>query len=257
MRKQVYITLAVMILSSAALAQPAKPKSFVINGQLLDDEVLCTAALVIGTGASAQQTDLSRISARTVTLISQARHKDYKKSVFNFQYGRRGDQNLARQPSVDEPPETRRLGELSSPLGDYEVRSPRRTHVASTLRASYDIRYGGISLQGEPDWLDIPQLSGTQSVVKDMGELSWAEVRDVPVLPASPQPYAGGHAYSFRRGVIQVSPEGVVVKAVPGHMYVLHVKDQEADYYVMFRVEEIDPKGECRLTWKRVPSPEK
>jgi hypothetical protein len=38
MRKQIYSAVAVMLLSSAAMAQPAGQKSFVINGQVLDGE---------------------------------------------------------------------------------------------------------------------------------------------------------------------------------------------------------------------------
>jgi hypothetical protein len=40
-------------------------------------------------------------------------------------------------------------------------------------------------------------------------------------------------------------------------MYVLHVKEERADYYAMFRVESLGAAGECNLSWKRVPSPER
>jgi hypothetical protein len=38
-------------------------------------------------------------------------------------------------------------------------------------------------------------------------------------------------------------------------MYLLRVKKGETDYQVMFRVESLDPTGECKLTWKRFPTP--
>ncbi len=90
--------------------------------------------------------------------------------------------------------------------------------------------------------------------MKDLGTLDWPQVTSVPVLPARAAPLTG--AIRFRARTF-VAPEGSIVHAVPGHMYVLHVKDEGADYYVMFRVEEVTPAGECRMSWKRVPSPEK
>lgn len=183
---------------------------------------LCTLALLINISGRAQDTDLGRTPPQTVTLHSHTRQKSYEKSLFNFEYGVRGDAEL-----------------------------PKRLH-------RYDIRYGGISENGDDSWLDIVHRRGAQSVLKDIGEMSWTELYHVPVLFASPTPHTGELAHSYAGGRLQkISPEEVIVKAIIGHMYVMHVKDQETDYYVMFRVEAIDPKGECRLSWKLVPSPER
>ena len=57
--------------------------------------------------------------------------------------------------------------------------------------------------------------------------------------------------------MIKVAPEGVLVRAVVGHMYVVHSKDENRDLYVMFRVEAVKPGDECTLTWRQVPSPER
>jgi hypothetical protein len=56
--------------------------------------------------------------------------------------------------------------------------------------------------------------------------------------------------------VIQRSPEGVLVKAVLGHMYLLHSQHDSIDLYVLFRVDEMKPSDECTISWKVVPSPE-
>ncbi|HVG29831.1 MAG TPA: hypothetical protein VM864_09050 [Pyrinomonadaceae bacterium] len=218
--------------------------------------LLGAAALLISDSGAAQKTDLARVPSKRVTLISQ-RQKTYGKSVFNFEYGLRGDDKFPRQPSVDELPGVRSVDELNRLPGDAELpRAPGRA-APTQRRQRYDIRYGGASLNGDDNWLDVAERRGARSMIKDLGEMQWSEVSLVPILPASPYPHDGSLSYSFRRGVAKISPEGVVVRAAVGHMYVVHVKDQEADYYVMFRVEAIEPKGECTLSWKRVPSPER
>lgn len=184
--------------------------------------LFCIVTLLFNSGGRAQDAELSRIPSQTVSLLSAAKQKSYEKSVFNFEYGARGDAEL-----------------------------PKRLN-------RYDIRYGGISEDGDDSWLDIVNSRGAQSMLKDVGEMNWTEVYHVPVLFANPTPHTGVLTHSYVDGRLKaISPEGVIVKAIIDHMYVMHVKDREADYYVMFRVEAIDPKGECRLSWKIVPSPER
>lgn len=232
--------------------------------------MLCAAALLLpGADAAAQKTDLGRAPVRTVTLVSHVRHKDYDRSVFNFQHGVRGDKRFPGRPGVvgfknlsdgrglqtgqvsdspeaRDPRETFRLADDTSPDARRDAAEP------TAARVRYDIRYGGLTLDGSNDWLEIVNLRGQQSVIKDLGVMAWDEVTHVPAVPASPEPYTG--VVRYRRGGL-AAPEGVAVRALAGHMYVLHVKDRGTDYYVMFRVDAIDPAGECRLSWKRVPSP--
>lgn len=185
--------------------------------------LICAAALLINISGSAQEIDLSRIPTQTATLISQIQQHSYEKSVFNFEYGIRGD-----------------------------AKFPERQLMR------YDIRYGGISEDGDDRWLEIVHLTGTRSMIKDVGEMSWTEVYHVPILFASADSHTGMLTRSYNNGQLAtIAPEGVVVKAIVGHMYVVHVKDKAKDYYAMLRVEAIDAKGECTISWKNVPSPER
>jgi len=169
--------------------------------------------------ATAQQTDLSRIPTRTVTLLSQAKRNDYGKAIFNFALGVRGD--------------------------------------APLVRNRYDLRYGGITDNDDNHWFDVAMGGSSSRVLKDLGELNWSDVYYVPVLFASPVPHSGPVSWSFKQGkVAQISPEGVNVRAVKDHIYMMHVKDEDSDFYVMLRVESLEPEGECTISWKRVPSPE-
>ena len=169
----------------------------------------------------AQEPEHRGAAPQTATLLSQIKHKDFAKANFNFGLAARGD---------SESPQTRNV---------------------------YDVRYGGISLNGDNDWLDVPISHGSRSQIKDLGELSWSDVYDVPFLHANPVPHSGGMSLSQDSGKrLKVSPEGVLVKAVVGHMYLVHSKDGDRDLYAMFRVEALKPGDECRISWKLVPSPE-
>jgi hypothetical protein len=179
--------------------------------------VICTAP------GSAEAWRFSHRDAQpqSATLLSQIAHNDFPKASFNFKLGVRGDST-----------------------------SPATGNI-------YDIRYGGISYDGDNDWLDVPIAHGSRSKIIDMGALKWAEVFDVPVLHANPEPYDGGRRSSFGKGrVFKSWPEDTMVKTVVGHMYLLHTKDNDRDLYVMFRVEALKSGDEVTISWKVVPSPE-
>jgi hypothetical protein len=155
---------------------------------------------------------------QSAILLSQAAHNDFAKAIFNFQLGLRGD-----------------------------------SQAHSTM---YDIRYGGLSYDRD-DRFDVPIYHGSRSKIIDLGALNWAEVFDVPILYANPEPYDGGRSDSYWDGqLVRSLPENTMVKVVVGHMYLLHTKDKERDLYVMFRVESLKTGDEVTITWKVVPSPE-
>ena len=45
------------------------------------------------------------------------------------------------------------------------------------------------------------------------------------------------------------------VKAIAGHMYVIRVVNETDDFYVLFRVEEIERGSKCTISWRMVPAP--
>ena len=44
------------------------------------------------------------------------------------------------------------------------------------------------------------------------------------------------------------------VKAIVGHVYVIHVVDDKSDFYAVFRVDALN-EGACNLSWKLIPTP--
>lgn len=179
--------------------------------------LLCNSHLA----AEAQRFSYCDSQPPSATLLSQIAHKAFAKANFNFQLGVRGDS------------------------------------VSPSTRNIYDLRYGGLSYDGDNDWLDVPIAHGSRSKIIDMGALNWADVFDVPILYANPEPYDGARTDSFSNGKLARSlPENTIVKAIVGHIYLLHTKDNDRDLYVMFRVESLKAGDEVTITWKVVPSAE-
>lgn len=161
------------------------------------------------------------IDIRTTTLYTRqdAKDKDFGKASFSFQYGVRSD-------------------------AGKEI-----------TKNDWDIKYGYASINGSSDYFGVTMISNDRSRIKDLGKLRWPDIEQVPVLRANPGPYKGIR-FPFNGEPIEVTSEGQVTKAVEDHMYVAHIKDDDTDLYVLFRVEELAPNDRCKISWKVVPSPE-
>ena len=163
------------------------------------------------------------VEPKTVTLFSRAKYKDkfedYGKSTFSFKYGVRSD--IGRQ----------------------------------ITRNNYELQYGNISWNGDSDWFTVTMVTDDCSRIKDLGELNWSDVFDVPYLPASVEPQKGIRMPS-KTETYEESSNGQVTKVVAGHIYVVHSKDSDSDFYTLFRVEKLVPSDKVRISWKVVPSPE-
>jgi hypothetical protein len=47
----------------------------------------------------------------------------------------------------------------------------------------------------------------------------------------------------------------VFAKAILGHVYAIHVVDDQADFYALLRVEALERGDKCTISWKRIPTP--
>lgn len=179
---------------------------------------------LVGFTPAQSRKDWRDVEPKTVTLFSRAKHPDesggYNKSAFSFRYGARSDEGLAK------------------------------------TRNNYELLYGSVTLLGDSDWFQVTMVTDDCSRIKDLGELGWAEIFEVPILLASQEPQKGirfpGDAETFEK-----SSDGQVTKVASGHMYVVHSKDSSSDLYTLFRVEKLTPNDQVTISWKRVPSPEK
>ncbi|HEV7683814.1 MAG TPA: hypothetical protein VGO68_16920 [Pyrinomonadaceae bacterium] len=187
--------------------------------------LLACTCVAFANGASsrvaAQNSNYSDVEPKLVSLLSQIKHDEPAKANVNFKLGVRGDSD-----------------------------SPATKNV-------YDLRYGGYANDKDLDWLEVPIAHGSSSQIKDLGELDWTEIYDTPFLYAGPVPHDGKRSEFYKNGkVIKSLPENTLVKAVVGHMYVVHTRGTDRDFYVMFRVVALKSGDEVTISWRIVPSPE-
>ena len=135
----------------------------------------------------------------------------------------------------------------------------------------WDVNYGSLYVGDEWDWFSSSTAPRARTVIRDLGVFGWGDYFEVPVVEPFPK-LKVGQMRSFtvdssgadagapapgkerRTGVPQVDP--VYVKALPSHMYVMRVVDDDTDFYVLFRVEKIERGDNCTITWKRIAPPE-
>jgi hypothetical protein len=160
---------------------------------------------------------------RQVTLFSRITYKDqdYGRSAFNFRHGLRSD---------DE-------------------------NWVQVARNDAHLMYGSISFDPGTDWFSISAGGDDASRIKDLGGLQWSEAYFTPVLYATPRQSAG-IKFPGARESFEESSDGRVTKVIAGHMYLVHIKNREADLYAMFRVEALEPNHHCMISWRVVLSPE-
>jgi hypothetical protein len=78
-----------------------------------------------------------------------------------------------------------------------------------------------------------------RSRIKNLGKYGWTDGFIVPSLPAYEEP--------------EREPS---VKAIEGHIYLVHSRDRDNDFYALFRVEKLLPGESVDITWKIIAKPE-
>jgi len=156
-----------------------------------------------------------------------------------------------------------------------------------SLRAPCDLRYGALYAGDNLDWFESSGAAGHRSVIKDLGEQTWNTYFEVPAVEPLPKLKPGeqrhvtidtsgadgadGAPGADGDGVVRPRPrpatdqrpkhdgkqkiDPMFVKAVLGHIYVIHVVDDSRDFYVLFRVEALERGDNCTVSWKLIPAP--
>ncbi|HEV3041200.1 MAG TPA: hypothetical protein VHA33_25765 [Candidatus Angelobacter sp.] len=123
----------------------------------------------------------------------------------------------------------------------------------------WDLGYGFLSIADE-DWFTLHFKNVNRSVIKDLGELDWDKPFPVPMLEPRPPVETGKQPKvtidsSADTHKAWAAATQDMAKVVLHHMYVLHLKDDADDFYVMFRVEELEQHTRCAISWRRVDAP--
>jgi len=101
-------------------------------------------------------------------------------------------------------------------------------------RNNWDVLFGNSPMS---DAFDVSMVTDDCSRIKDLGAFNWWDAFEIPALPAHPEPTR--------------EPS---VKAIVGHMYLVHTKDRDNDHYALFRVESLESGKSVTISWKLIPS---
>ena len=170
-----------------------------------------------------------------------------------------GINTVAPQTVTLYPPQDKATGKYDETRACFSFKLGRNKLPNST---DWDLGYGFANISNE-DWLMVG-TTGTdkRSVMKELGEYKWSDGFKTPALELLPELKEGEH----RQITVDSSADthqqwakstSHFAKAKAGHMYLVHVKDDQADFYVLFRVEEIEQGDHCTISWSQVPTPEK
>ncbi|HEX7330403.1 MAG TPA: hypothetical protein VF290_02825 [Pyrinomonadaceae bacterium] len=109
--------------------------------------------------------------------------------------------------------------------------------VQKLCRNNWDILFRNSVLD---DAFDVTMVVDDRGRIKDLGKFKWDQQFHIPRLPAYEEPE-------------QEEP----VRAIVGHMYLVHVRDRDNDHYALFRVERLVSTESVDITWKLIPPPKR
>lgn len=166
---------------------------------------------------------------------------------------------VARQSVTLYPPQDKATGSYDETRACFNFKTGK-TKVANST--DWDLGYGFLNISNE-DWLMVGTIPrDKRNVMKELGQFNWSDSLRLPVLEPLPELKAGENRnisvdssadthQPWARTTTQFA------KAKAGYMYLMHVKDAQADFYILFRVEEIRQGSHCTITWAQIPEPEK
>ena len=125
----------------------------------------------------------------------------------------------------------------------------------------WDLGYGFMSIDNE-DWINVGTTAkDKRSVMKEIGEYKWSDAFKMWALDPLPELRPGEQRKIRVDASADTHKEWAkstthFAKATAGHMYLIHVKDDQADFHVLARIEELQQGDHCTISWKRIPTPE-
>lgn len=129
------------------------------------------------------------------------------------------------------------------------------------VKEHWDLLYGSLQIGDDLDWFSASTAKDNRSLIRDLGALKWSDRYEVLAIIPLPELVEGKERHitvdsSGDTGKAWAEKNGIFVKAVEGHMYAMHVKDADSDFYVIFRVERIERGDNCTISWRKISSPE-
>ncbi|HEX6043015.1 MAG TPA: hypothetical protein VFZ22_00900 [Pyrinomonadaceae bacterium] len=107
--------------------------------------------------------------------------------------------------------------------------------VQRLCRNNWDLLFGN---SPTPDAFDVTMVTDDRSRIKDLGSYKWSDKFHIPKLAAYEEP--------------ETEPS---VKAIVGHMYLVHTRDTDNNHYALFRVERLVSEESVEISWKMIDPP--
>ena len=109
--------------------------------------------------------------------------------------------------------------------------------IQHLCRNNWDILFGN---SPSSDAFDVTMVTDDRSRIRDLGKYNWGEEFEIPTLAAYEEP--------------EREPS---VKAIQGHMYMVHTRDTDTNLYALFRVEKFVPGESVEISWKIISPPKR
>jgi hypothetical protein len=109
--------------------------------------------------------------------------------------------------------------------------------IQTLCRNNWDILFGNSPL---PDAFDVTMVTDDRSRIRDIGKYNWGEKFEIAPLAAYKEP--------------EREPS---VKAIEGHMYMVHTRDTDTNLYALFRVEKLVLGESVEISWKVISPPKR
>ena len=109
--------------------------------------------------------------------------------------------------------------------------------IQQLCRNNWDVLFGN---SPTTDAFDVSMVVDDRSRIKDLGTFKWGDKIHLPRLPAYEEP-----------------EREESVKAVVGHMYLVHTRDTDFNHYALFRVEKLVSEESVEISWKLIEPPPK
>src|SRR6185369_15388899 len=90
------------------------------------------------------------------------------------------------------------------------------------------------------DGFDVTMVGDDRSRIKDLGKYNWTDKFKVNKLSAYEEP--------------ETEPS---VRAEVGHIYLVHTRDTDSNYYALFRVDRLISEESVEISWKLIDPPKR
>jgi len=166
----------------------------------------------------------------------------------------------AQQTVVLYAPHDKTTQALNQKHACFSFELGQRGDAAEAAATRWDLGYGFLNINGE-DYFQVQTSAENRSVIRDLGKFEWGDYFEIPALEPLPEVEKGQSRTVFvnaSAGKLEAWEQStpIFARIIVGHLYLVHVKDEDSDFYALFRVEALTQRESCTISWKQIPPPQ-